>query len=130
MDWPDCEEWLSACNVKKTDYHGGSFAGNESRSILKKVDRLQNLCPNGNEVVVKFVCASKNFDEVVSACYGDDLAPNFLEKIENFSKSYKKLKKKACGVNSEDNRYITILIKHGRNSKERTSTIHYTAYTC
>ena len=59
--------------MKKTDYHGGSFEGNESRRLLKKVDRLQNL--SANEVVMRYVDAFKDFIEVVSACYGYDLAP-------------------------------------------------------
>ena len=88
--WSASEEWLSACNVKKTDYNGGSFAGNDSRTLLKYVDRLQNLCSNGT--VLKFVDAFRNFDEVVSACYGDNLSPDFMEKINKFSKSYMKLK--------------------------------------
>ena len=39
--WPESEKWLKACNVKKEAYHGGTFAGNESRSLLKNVDRLE-----------------------------------------------------------------------------------------
>ena len=27
--WPAEEEWSKACNVKKEDYHGGTFAGNQ-----------------------------------------------------------------------------------------------------
>ena len=41
--WPDSEEWLKACNVKKEEYHGGSFAGNESRKLLQNVDHLEAL---------------------------------------------------------------------------------------
>ena len=62
---PRSEECLSACNVKKTDYHGGSFEGNESRRLLKNVDRLQHL--STNEVVMRHVDAFKDFNEVVSA---------------------------------------------------------------
>ena len=32
--WPESENWLKSCNVKKEEYHGGSFAGNESRKLL------------------------------------------------------------------------------------------------
>ena len=28
--WPDSKNWLKLCNVKKEDYHGDSFDGNES----------------------------------------------------------------------------------------------------
>ena len=38
--WSESESWLSKCNVKKTEYQGGSFAGNDSRKLLKHCDDL------------------------------------------------------------------------------------------
>ena len=55
--------------MKKTDYHGGSFEGNESKRLLKNVDCLQHL--STNEEVMRYVDAFKDFNEVVSACYGE-----------------------------------------------------------
>ena len=43
--WPDSKNWLKLCNVKKEDYHGGSFAGNESRKLVKIIDPLEALSP-------------------------------------------------------------------------------------
>ena len=37
----ESERWLSLCNVKKTEYHGGSFAGNDSRKLLKRTADLK-----------------------------------------------------------------------------------------
>ena len=43
--WADSKNWLKLCNVKKEDYHGGSFAGNESRKLVKIIDPLEALSP-------------------------------------------------------------------------------------
>ena len=65
--WPQSEEWLKICKVKKTDYHGWKFEGNQSRELLKKVDKLEGLCPT-NINVTKYVKAIKALNEVVSFC--------------------------------------------------------------
>ena len=87
--WPQSEEWLKACNVKKETYHGGTFNGNDSRRLLSKVDRLEALSlPNQYG---KFITALKSIRDVVSSCYGNELSPDFLEKITTFSRNYMKL---------------------------------------
>ena len=78
--WPESDRWLKACNVRKIDYHGGSFAGNESRFLLKNVVRLENIAPN--EKVMSYVHAFRSFNEVVIACYGNQLSPDYMEKIK------------------------------------------------
>ena len=87
--WPDSEDWLMACNVKKEEYHGGSSGGNESRKLLKNVDRLEALSPPTS--CIKFVSAFKSFNEVVSSCYGTELLPGFQCKIATFTRDYMKL---------------------------------------
>ena len=88
--WPQSELWLEACNIKKEEYHGGTFAGNESRKLLKNVNRLEALSPPGN--IEKFITAFKSFNEVVSSCYGQDLKVDFLKKINTFARDYMALK--------------------------------------
>ena len=61
--WPDSKNWLKSCNVKKEDYHGGSFASNESRKLLKSNDRLEALSPPSSRT--KFINAFKSFNQVV-----------------------------------------------------------------
>ena len=90
--WPQSEDWLKICNVKKTDYHGGSFEGNDSRALLKKVDQLERFCPSNNPKVKKFAVAFKALNDVVSACYGFELAPDYDDKISKFSRAYLDLK--------------------------------------
>ena len=80
---------VEECNVKKEDYHGGQFAGNESRKLLKNVDKLKALHPPTS--VTKFITAFRSFDVVVEACYGKDLNPDFQRRIVAFAMDYLKL---------------------------------------
>ena len=87
--WPESERWLDSCSVKKEEYHGGTFAGNESRKLLKNVDRLEALEPPTQ--CRKIICALKSFNEVVASCFGRELKPNYLEKISDFKHHYMKI---------------------------------------
>ena len=87
--WPACEEWLDLCNVKKEDYHGGTFAGNACRKLLKNVARLEAL--NIPEKYKKFVTTFNSFNNVVSACYGNKLDEDYLQKIKIFAEDYFRL---------------------------------------
>ena len=87
--WLASEEWLNSCNVQKEEYHGGTFAGNESRQLLRNVDRLEALAPP--EECKKFVTAFKSFNDVVSACYGSELGVDYLQKITIFAADYFRL---------------------------------------
>ena len=87
--WPDSEEWLKVCNVKKEEYHGGKFAGNESRKLLRYVNRLEQLNPPAS--VNNFITAFNSFNAVVDACYGKELHPDFERRIAVFALDYLKL---------------------------------------
>ena len=87
--WPACEEWLDLCNVKKEDYHGGTFAGNACRKLLKNVARLEAL--DIPEKYKKFVTTFNSFNNVVSACYGNKLDEDYLQKIKIFAEDYFRL---------------------------------------
>ena len=84
--WPESENWLKSCNVKKEEYHGGSFAGNESRKLLKNIDRLEALSPPPS--CGKFINIFKSFNEVVLSCYGAELHPEFKDKLAAFKKDF------------------------------------------
>ena len=83
--WSESGRWLKSCNARKTEYHGGSFAGNDSRKLLRNVQCLEDMCPDSCK---NYFDAFKCFDAVVSTYYGDKLSPDFKQKIEAFSKSY------------------------------------------
>ena len=87
--WPESQLWLKQFNVKKEAYHGGQFAGNESRKLLNNVDKLEALSPPIQ--CERFIIAFKSFNEVVSSCYSEDLKANYLSKIKIFSNDYMKL---------------------------------------
>ena len=85
--WPRSEDWLKLCNVKKLEYHGGKFEGNNSRVLLKKVDQPENLCPSKNMVKI-FANVFKGLNDVVPACYGYELTADYVTKIKKFSRAY------------------------------------------
>ena len=87
--WPESEEWLQACFVKRSEYHGGSFEGNDCRKLFKKIDALKRLCP---PKLSHFVDAFTSFNEVVKSCYGSELDPSYKQKIHNFQKDFLTLK--------------------------------------
>ena len=72
--WVNSEQWLDAINVKKVDYHGGQFEGNECRAILKNIQVLRELCP---PQFSQFVAVFDTFNDVVHSCYGSQLLPSF-----------------------------------------------------
>ena len=65
-EWPGATAWLDACYVKKGDYHGGAFEGNDCRKLLKKVTVLREICPRSAE---KFADTFESFDKVVNSCF-------------------------------------------------------------
>ena len=87
--WPDCEEWLKRLSIKRDDYHGGQFNGNDSRKLMKKNSILEEFAPtkaNG------FIETFQAFNEVITSCYGTDLSPGYKQMIKNFRICYRRLK--------------------------------------
>ena len=73
--WPQSVDWLKSWNLKKEEYHWGSFPGSDSRKLIRNVHRLEVLNPLSS--CGKFVSAFKSFNEVVSSCYETELHPEF-----------------------------------------------------
>ena len=86
--WPGSEEWLNGCHVKKSEYHGGQFEGNDCRKLLRNVDMLQELCPHEYH---QFVDAFISFNDVVTLCYGRNLLPQYKTSLSNFKDAHLKL---------------------------------------
>ena len=61
---------VKGMNVKKTDYHGGSFQGNDSSTLLENVNQLEELFPATNLRAKKYSIAFSALNETVSWCYG------------------------------------------------------------
>ena len=86
--WPGSDAWLKACFVKKEEYHGGQFEGNDCRKLLKKIDLLREICPEKHQ---DFVRAFSTFNNVVASCYGKTLHENYKRNIAKFKAEYLKL---------------------------------------
>ena len=41
--WQNADEWPKMINIQQQPFHGGQFAGNECRKLLRNVDSLQQL---------------------------------------------------------------------------------------
>ena len=86
--WPDCEEWIKRLSIKREDYHGGQFNGNDSRKLMKNISILEEFAPSK---VNPFIETFKAFNEVIKSCYGTNLFPNYKELIKNFRICYRRL---------------------------------------
>ena len=67
---PDCNGWSQQLHVKREEYHGGLFNGNDSRKLLKNVRVLEEIAPPQAR---GFVNTFQAFNKVVEACYGLEL---------------------------------------------------------
>ena len=83
----ESETWLKSCNVKKTEYHGGQLTGNDCRTLLTNVSKIEN--PTG--MIKRYSDAFTAFNEVVVSCYGDKLEDNYVSKIKSFASAYQHL---------------------------------------
>ena len=75
-------------NVKREEYHGGKFNGNDSRNLLKNVKLFEELCPPKFR---NFVESFRALNEVATVCYGRGLSPVYTDKIERFKVRYQML---------------------------------------
>ena len=85
--WPACEQWIKRMYIKREDYHRGTFNGNDSRRLLKNVSVLEEISEPSNLKVQAYVDAFNAFNEVVTACYGKTLAPNYKEEMKKIQES-------------------------------------------
>ena len=44
-EWPQAEEWSTKLNIKREEYHGGKFNGNDSRKLIKNLSVLKEIAP-------------------------------------------------------------------------------------
>lgn len=77
--------WLVDSNVRMNSYHGGTFTGNDARSLLKKVDILASKCPLH---CLPFVKVFRSLNKVVKSCFGYELEQNFERHINEFREEY------------------------------------------
>nr|XP_012558535.2 uncharacterized protein LOC105845381 [Hydra vulgaris] len=87
--FPRVTLWSDALHIKQQPYHGGHFAGNESRKLLHNIDILQSIAEKHScYAAIPFIDAFRKFNAVVSGCFGCNLNPNYPQIIEAFRVSY------------------------------------------
>ena len=83
--WPEAESWPQKFHVSKESWHGGTFTGNATRTLLKNVDSLRAMCPLH---CLPFVEVLTSLSTIVTSCFSWDLADNYKLEIERFKHSY------------------------------------------
>ena len=131
-EWLKADEWPKALHIKPQPFHGGQFAGNECRKLLKNVDILQRLAEEDCAFnIFGIVDALRKFDAVVSACFGMTLEPDYYEKLSSFQASYLALDR--VSVTPKVNA-VFYHIKHfieknqdslGKYSEQATEALHH-----
>ena len=83
------EQWADKVGVSRRFCPSLSFVGNHCKRLLKKIDMLMETNPPRS--VHKFVEAFQKFNDVVHACFSNNLDPDYVIKISQFEKVYRKL---------------------------------------
>ena len=90
-------------HLDKKAFQLGQFAGNDCKTVLKNLDKLENCVP---ENCVKYVTCLRKFEEVRVSCFGHELREDFEEKIAEFVSAYSEL------VQNDENKMSVILKLH------------------
>ena len=75
--WPQAEKWSDILHIKREEYHGDQFNGNECRKLLKNTSVLREIAPTPNLKIQKFIEAFEMINDVVKSCYVKNLAQNY-----------------------------------------------------
>ena len=86
--WNFAYTWAANEGIVRENYHGGQMEGRMCDKLLTKAHVLEERLP---EDLKKFARAMSHFKNVMIACFGDELKPNFLVAIEIFRTSYMSL---------------------------------------
>lgn len=74
---PEFDEWLKHRNILQRGYQGRGFDGNNSNSILKNLDELENTVNSSCKHLYPLVQTLKDFRAIKESCFGKDLSPGF-----------------------------------------------------
>ena len=77
--------WSHAKLICRENYHGGTLEGNACVKLLQKAPELVRDLPNH---LKDFAWALNAFDLVRKSCFGQELHPDYKEKISKFQERY------------------------------------------
>ena len=88
-------DWSAPLGLKRLQYHGGQFNGNQCKTLLANTESLkQVLCKaeafSVGEPVLQLLTI---FEKVVKSCFGSELNADFLVQIERFTDAFLALEK-------------------------------------
>jgi hypothetical protein len=88
-EWPEVERWAVELGISRRHQPAFSFAGNQCRLLLRKLDVLKSLSPPRK--VFKFIEAFEKLNDVVAACFSHSLHHDYKVKIHQFETVYRTL---------------------------------------
>ena len=105
--------------MKKSEYHGGAFEGNESRKIMNNVDKLESHIAKDHEELLPFVACIWHIKLLSEGVDKPQLEDSMEETVEAFKDSFRILKNE-FGV-SETNK-IHVINAHLCDYMRRNNT--------
>lgn len=85
------QSWMKQIGLCRPEMHGGEFAGNDCRQMIKNVFVLSNLAANqinSSEKLKAIIQSFQLFDVVVQKCFGKNLNEGFVDSINEFHTTY------------------------------------------
>ena len=83
------EQWVIDSNVSAAGYWEGTYEGNPCRALLENIGFLEDNYGNAkNPILTAHINTLKSFNSVRHACFGQEIHPDYEEKIEKFRTDY------------------------------------------
>ncbi len=81
-------EWAQHNMIMRKQYRGGTVDGNACRKLLKRAVDLGQKLPDTFKVFAVALC---HLNDVVHACFGQEAADDYEDKIKDFKQTYLQL---------------------------------------
>ena len=78
-------KWAESRGIIRSEYRGGKFEGNQTKTLLEKSSDLEASVPPH---LTGFARCLAKFNEVRLACFGQDLKPGYKERITEFHQAF------------------------------------------
>ena len=89
LEQMSADDWFDTVGVVRPKLHAGEFNGNMCRRLLTNLNSLERLLhQNNGRAALPFVEALRQLNEVRIACFGNELHPDFEDKLLRFKETY------------------------------------------